>query len=104
MSDLADIRESYTKGTLDRHDLSDNPLDLFTRWLQQVIDSEVPDPTAMTIATVNKAGKPCQRIVLLKDVNADGFVFFTNLASWLIYDSGVLQFVRRIIKKKHFNH
>jgi pyridoxamine 5'-phosphate oxidase len=81
VSDLADIRESYTKGTLDSHDLIDNPLDLFTKWLQQVIDSDMTDPTAMTIATVNNAGQPCQRIVLLKDVNADGFVFFTNLAS-----------------------
>lgn len=81
MRDLADIRESYTKGTLDVADLTADPLDLFNQWLQQVIDSGIPDPTAMTVATVSASGKPSQRIVLLKDVQSDGFVFFTNLGS-----------------------
>lgn len=81
MSDLADIRESYTRGTLDTNDLTKDPLDLFNQWLQQVIDSGIPDPTAMTVATVNAAGQPSQRIVLLKDVQSEGFVFFTNLGS-----------------------
>ena len=81
MTDLADIRRSYTKGSLTDADLSPNPMDLFDRWLKQVIDSGIPDPTAMTVATVDASGQPSQRIVLLKDVNADGFVFFTNLGS-----------------------
>lgn len=81
MADLADIRRSYTKGKLDDSDLTDNPLDLFNQWLQQVIDSGIPDPTAMTVATVDHDGQPSQRIVLLKDVQQDGFVFFTNLGS-----------------------
>ena len=81
MANLADIRRSYTKGKLDNADLTDNPLDLFNQWLQQVIDSGIPDPTAMTVATVDDNGQPSQRIVLLKDVQPEGFVFFTNLGS-----------------------
>lgn len=81
MTDLADLRRSYTKGRLTDGDLTSNPMDLFDRWLKDVIDSGIPDPTAMTVATVDADGQPSQRIVLLKDVNPDGFVFFTNLGS-----------------------
>jgi pyridoxamine 5'-phosphate oxidase len=81
MTDLADLRRSYTKGSLTDGDLTSNPMDLFDRWLKDVIDSGIPDPTAMTVATVDADGQPSQRIVLLKDVNPDGFVFFTNLGS-----------------------
>lgn len=79
--DLSDIRREYTKGGLHRDDLPSTPMDLFEHWLQQAIDTQVPDPTAMTIATVDEHGQPFQRIVLLKDFNQDGFVFYTNLGS-----------------------
>lgn len=79
--DLSDIRREYTKGGLRRDDLPSTPMDLFEHWLQQAIDTQVPDPTAMTIATVDEHGQPFQRIVLLKDFNQDGFVFYTNLGS-----------------------
>lgn len=81
MSDLADLRRSYTQGRLSDSDLTASPFDLFERWLKQVIDSGLPDPTAMTVATVSGDGQPSQRIVLLKDVSSEGFVFFTNLGS-----------------------
>ena len=81
MSDLADLRRSYTQGRLSDSDLTASPFDLFERWLKQVIDSDLPDPTAMTVATVSGDGQPSQRIVLLKDVSSEGFVFFTNLGS-----------------------
>ncbi|MDM7859762.1 pyridoxamine 5'-phosphate oxidase [Alteromonas sp. ASW11-36] len=81
MSELADLRRSYTKGRLSESDLTESPFDLFDRWLKQVIDSGLPDPTAMTVATVDADGQPSQRIVLLKDVSPEGFVFFTNLGS-----------------------
>lgn len=81
MSDLADLRRSYTQGRLSDSDLTESPFDLFERWLKQVIDSGLPDPTAMTVATVSGDGQPSQRIVLLKDVSSEGFVFFTNLGS-----------------------
>ncbi|WP_025739848.1 pyridoxamine 5'-phosphate oxidase [Salinivibrio socompensis] len=79
--DLSDIRREYTKGGLRRDDLPNTPMDLFEHWLQQAIDTQVPDPTAMTIATVDEHGQPFQRIVLLKDFNQNGFVFYTNLGS-----------------------
>lgn len=79
--DLTDIRREYTKGGLRRDDLPKEPLALFNKWLQQAVDANLPDPTAMTVATVNADGQPFQRIVLLKDVNNDGFIFYTNLSS-----------------------
>ncbi|MEC6796293.1 pyridoxamine 5'-phosphate oxidase [Photobacterium sp. S4TG1] len=79
--DLSDIRREYTKGGLRRDDLPSEPLDLFNKWLQQAVDANLPDPTAMTIATVNEEGQPFQRIVLLKDVDKEGFIFYTNLSS-----------------------
>ncbi|OBU23993.1 pyridoxamine 5'-phosphate oxidase [Photobacterium kishitanii] len=79
--DLTDIRREYTKGGLRRDDLPKDPVELFNKWLQQAVDANLPDPTAMTVATVNADGQPFQRIVLLKDVNDDGFIFYTNLSS-----------------------
>ncbi len=79
--DLTDIRREYIKGGLRRDDLPTEPLDLFNKWLQQAVDANLPDPTAMTIATVNAEGQPFQRIVLLKDLDNEGFIFYTNLSS-----------------------
>lgn len=78
---LADIRRDYTIGGLRRKDLNDNPIDFFQQWLKDAVDAELTDPTAMTVATVDENGQPFQRIVLLKSVDNDGFVFYTNLAS-----------------------
>ncbi|WP_339669446.1 pyridoxamine 5'-phosphate oxidase [Dasania marina] len=75
------IRRDYLQGGLLRKDLSDNPFDQFSLWLQQAVDAELQDPTAMTVATVNSEGQPSQRIVLLKDVSDAGFVFYTNFGS-----------------------
>lgn len=79
--DLDQIRRDYIKGGLRRHDLSDDPFAQFSRWMEQAIDSGIPDPTAMTLATVDREGQPSQRIVLLKGLDANGFVFFTNYNS-----------------------
>lgn len=79
--ELSDIRREYTKDGLRRKDLCDDPVEQFEKWLQQAIDANLADPTAMTIATVDDSGQPFQRIVLLKDVSKDGFVFYTNLGS-----------------------
>lgn len=81
MDSLNDIRREYTKAGLDRNDLASDPLELFERWLKNAIDAKIADPTAMTVATVDASGQPSQRIVLLKDVSQDGFVFYTNLGS-----------------------
>jgi pyridoxamine 5'-phosphate oxidase len=79
--ELSDIRREYTKGGLRRKDLKADPIDQFNLWLQQAIDAKLTDPTAMTVATVNADGQPSQRIVLLKHVDKEGFVFYTNLGS-----------------------
>ena len=79
--ELEDIRREYSKGGLRRKDLKQNPIDQFNFWLQQAIDAGLTDPTAMTVATVDEQGQPFQRIVLLKHVDDEGFVFYTNLGS-----------------------
>ena len=81
MMDIADLRREYTKGGLHRDELPLDPLDLFEKWLRQACDAKLPDPTAMSIATVDEGGRPYQRIVLLKHYDAQGFVFYTNLGS-----------------------
>lgn len=78
---LQDYRREYIQGGLRRKDINDNPIAQFEHWLQQAIASGLSDPTAMTLATVDDKGMPNQRIVLLKQVDEQGFVFFTNKQS-----------------------
>ncbi|AWH87399.1 pyridoxamine 5'-phosphate oxidase [Limnobaculum parvum] len=78
---IADLRREYTQGGLRRKDLPEDPLVLFERWLKQACEAQVPDPTAMCVATVDSQGRPSQRIVLLKHYDEKGFVFYTNLGS-----------------------
>lgn len=79
--DLGDERREYGREKLERASLPENPLVLFSSWLQKAIDSDIPDPTAMTLSTVKKNGQPSSRIVLLKNVDEDGLVFFTSYQS-----------------------
>ena len=79
--ELEDIRRDYSLGGLRRADLPQEPVDLFELWLTQAVEAKLTDPTAMTVATVDKDGQPFQRIVLLKHFDKTGFVFYTNLAS-----------------------
>jgi pyridoxamine 5'-phosphate oxidase len=79
--DLENLRREYTKGGLDRADLHENPIEQFDIWMKQTIAAQIPDANAMTIATVDATGQPSQRIVLLKQVDDRGFVFYTNLGS-----------------------
>jgi pyridoxamine 5'-phosphate oxidase len=81
MKPLSDFRKEYTAGRLTEDVLSSHPIDLFQTWLNDAINAELPDPNAMTVATVDASGQPSQRIVLLKDISKDGFVFYTNLGS-----------------------
>ena len=75
------FRREYLIGGLSREDLHENPIIQFEHWLQQVIDAQLQDPTAMTVATVDADGQPSQRIVLLKKVDQQGFVFYSNYQS-----------------------
>lgn len=78
---VAHIRQSYEKGELTESAAKRSPIDQFQLWLQEAIDLPVAEPTAMTLATANAQGKPSARIVLLKGVDEQGFVFFTNYES-----------------------
>lgn len=78
---IAHLRREYTRGGLRRKNLPDTPLALFEQWLQQACAAQLPDPTAMTVATVDSSGQPYQRIVLLKHYDEQGMVFYTNLGS-----------------------
>ena len=79
--DLEELRREYLRGGLKHEDLQLNPIAQFELWMQQAIATDMADPTAMTVATVDAAGQPSQRIVLLKHLDERGFVFYTNFAS-----------------------
>lgn len=81
MVDLEEIRREYLRDGLQRKDLSEDPIRQFEIWLRQAMEAGIQDPTAMTLATVDAAGQPSQRIVLLKHVDTRGFVFYTNYES-----------------------
>ncbi|MBU3825346.1 MAG: pyridoxamine 5'-phosphate oxidase [Candidatus Oceanisphaera merdipullorum] len=79
--ELANYRREYLQGGLRRNNLPDNPLSLFETWMQQAVQANLMDPTAMVVGTVDSHGQPYQRIVLLKHVDEQGFVFYTNMGS-----------------------
>jgi pyridoxamine 5'-phosphate oxidase len=78
---LADLRLDYTRGGLHESDAGDDPIAFFQSWFEQVQQSEVVEPNAMTLCTATPEGKPSARIVLLKGFDARGFTFFTNYES-----------------------
>lgn len=81
LQQIAHLRREYTRGGLRRKDLPADPLALFEHWLSQAVEAQLPDPTAMSVATVDENGQPYQRIVLLKHFDQRGMVFYTNLGS-----------------------
>jgi pyridoxamine 5'-phosphate oxidase len=78
---LATLRVDYSRGRLDEADVSGDPVDQFGRWFNDARAANVSEPNAMTLATVDPAGKPSARIVLLKSFDARGFAFYTNYDS-----------------------
>ncbi len=78
---IADIRKDYKLASLEEVDVASNPIDQFTRWWNDAVASQIDEVNAMTLATVNTAGVPAARIVLLKGYNPEGFIFFTNYES-----------------------
>jgi pyridoxamine 5'-phosphate oxidase len=75
------FRREYTAAGLTRAMLDACPLRQFEQWLEQAIEAELNDPTAMVLATVDERGAPWQRIVLLKGLSKGSFVFYTNYDS-----------------------
>ena len=78
---LADLRKSYERGSLDVDDVASDPFAQFGHWLNEALAAEVPEPNAMTVATVGPDGRPSTRIVLIKDYDARGIVWYTNYHS-----------------------
>ncbi|RUQ38133.1 MAG: pyridoxamine 5'-phosphate oxidase [Candidatus Competibacteraceae bacterium] len=78
---LAELRHDYALGALCEADVDPDPIKQFQRWLQTAVAARLPEPNAMTLATTDRTGRPSARVVLLKECDADGFVFFTNYRS-----------------------
>jgi len=81
MKSLADLRKSYQRGELDEATAKGDPLALFGAWLDEALAAKLPEPNAMTLATVDADGRPSTRIVLIKDYDQNGLVWFTNYFS-----------------------
>jgi len=80
-NDPAELRTEYKRATLDEAAVAPNPLAQFARWFDEAVAARLPEPNAMTLATVGADGRPAARIVLLKGVDERGFVFYTNYDS-----------------------
>jgi pyridoxamine 5'-phosphate oxidase len=79
--DIAGLRVQYGNEALDIDSSHIDPLQEFQKWIEAAVHSKCKEPNAMTLATVDKEGRPDARIVLLKEVTNDGFVFYTNYNS-----------------------
>jgi len=79
--DIASIRKDYSRQELSPEDCLPDPLAQFQQWLREAITAELPEPTAMHVATVAADGRPSARLVLLKAVEENRFVFYTNYQS-----------------------
>lgn len=78
---VADLRREYAQRTLLEADVLPDPIAQFDQWFKDAAAAQVPEPNAMTLATVGKNGRPSARVVLLKDYNERGFTWFTNYGS-----------------------
>jgi pyridoxamine 5'-phosphate oxidase len=81
VTDIAALRKSYELAELDESASDDDPMKQFGTWLEQAIAGRLPEPNAMTLATVGADGRPSTRIVLVKGFDAAGLVWFTNYDS-----------------------
>ena len=81
MTDIAALRKSYERAELDEGASAADPMQQFGSWLEQAIAAQVPEPNAMTLATVGAEGRPSTRIVLVKGFDERGIVWFTNYQS-----------------------
>ena len=77
---LRDIRNNYQKNKLEEDQLTSNPIAFFKQWLDEAIKNDVNEPTAMVLSTAIN-NQPDSRIVLLKEIQEDHFVFYTNYGS-----------------------
>lgn len=78
---IADIRNDYIKHVLNKESTSDNPIIQFKNWFDEALKAEVTEVNAMTLSTVNKENRPSARIMLLKGIEEEQFIFYTNYQS-----------------------
>ena len=81
MQNITNIRTEYTKGNLEISDLDKDPMHQLNIWINQAVESNVAEPTAMCLSTIKSDGRVSSRIVLAKIINSDGITFFTNYES-----------------------
>ena len=79
--DIAQLRKSYERAELDEDTSAADPLQQFSQWLQEAINAQLPEPNAMTLATVGADLRPSTRVVLIKGFDASGIVWYTNYDS-----------------------
>ena len=79
--DIASLRKSYERDELDEAHSAADPLQQFQRWFEQALNAQLPEPNAMTLATVGADGRPSTRVVLIKGVDERGLVWYTNYES-----------------------
>lgn len=81
MQNIADLRKEYSKASLDSSNVLPDPIKQFEKWFQEAIESQAVEANAMNLSTVNEDGRPSGRIVLLKGIEDNKFVFYTNYQS-----------------------
>ena len=81
MNDISSLRKEYASAQLDMGSIEKSPLIQFEKWFQDALRADILEPNAMVLSTVDTASNPSQRTVLLKELDASGFVFFTNYSS-----------------------
>ncbi|NBW79332.1 MAG: pyridoxamine 5'-phosphate oxidase [Betaproteobacteria bacterium] len=81
MTSIADLRKSYERAELSEEASHADPLQQFDQWLKEALSAELPEPNAMTLATVGSNLRPSTRMVLIKGYDARGLVWYTNYDS-----------------------
>lgn len=79
--EIENLRKEYTARTLEVEEAQKDPFQQFEEWFAEAVRAQLPEPNAMTLATVDAGGQPSARIVLLKGFDREGFVFYTNYHS-----------------------
>lgn len=87
------VRRDFAGKLLDEQHIDKNPFNQFQKWFEEAVNAQILDPYAMALATVGKALQPTVRLVYMRDISKDGFVFYTNYNSQKAQDIAFNQFV-----------
>jgi len=78
---LNEVRHDFTKAELSEANTKSNPMEQYAKWFEEAVGSQVPDPKAMTLCTVNEKGEPSSRVVYSRGLTEEGLLFYTNYES-----------------------